>query len=139
MKRILFLVLVLFLIGCETQAQVQNSEPIIAPSVDKINLKIDKDLYHSGENIHIDARIDSEMALNNVSVRFYGIYASRYRLDQTKKADLNVGENLVSLDYKAPACYGCAGIKPGTYKISADVIYGNETLVSSSVDVEIRQ
>lgn len=107
-------------------------------SLGGINLTTDKDLYHSNEIIKVTADIDSPVQLNNVSVRFYGIYSRRYRLDQTKIVDLNKGDNIITLDYQAPKCYGCAGIKPGTYKINADIIYNEETLTNTSVDIELR-
>jgi hypothetical protein len=139
MKQILFLIALILIAGCTSVAQMQINEPKTVPSIEKINLKTDKDLYHSGEIIHIEAKISSEMALSNATVRFYGIYASRYRLDQTKTSDLTIGENIVILDFTAPRCYGCAGISPGTYQISVDVVYGNETLANVTKDIEIRQ
>ena len=138
MKKIIFLVLVLFILGCEIE-DVDVNEPITIASIDSVSLSLDKDLYHSGEIIHMGATINSEVALENVSIRFYGIEASRYRLDITEITDLKLGENTVVFDYKAPSCYGCAGIRPGTYQISADVIYDEEVLSTSTVDIEIRQ
>jgi len=138
MKKILLFLVLIFVIGCQVEGNLV-SEPATVPSVDSVSLMLDKDLYHSGEIIHIDANVNSEMVLNNVTVRFYGIHASRYRLDNSQIVDLDVGDNKVVLDYKAPPCYGCAGIKPGTYYIKADVIYQEEVLGTASVDIEIRQ
>lgn len=128
MKKYL-LVLLLFVIGCET-AQLL--------SVGEITLTTDKELYHSGEIIHITANVNSPIILDNATIRFYGIHSRRYRLDQTKTVDLHEGENTITLDYQAPRCYGCAGIKPGTYKISADCMHNGQTLANTSVDIEIR-
>ena len=137
MKKYL-LILLIFIIGCET-AQLRAPDEITPVSLAKINLATDKELYHSGEMMHITVNVNSPVSLNNVSVKFYGIHASKYRLDQTKIVDLHEGENIITLGYNAPRCYGCAGISPGTYQISADVIYNEETLATASVDIEIRQ
>ena len=132
MKKLIFLILIGFIAGCYTEAKFNSS-------IKEVGLETDKDLYHSGEVMHISAYIDSPAAFKDVKVRFYGIYSGRYRLDTTKIVDFVSGKNTVSIDYNAPRCYGCAGIKPGTYQINVDVIYGNQTLGTSSVDIEIRQ
>lgn len=127
-----FILLLILVVGCET-AQLETS------SIDEITLSTDKELYHSGEIIHITAGINSPAEIENVTIRFYGIYSGRYRLDQTKVVDLHEGENNVTLDYNAPRCYGCSGISPGTYQISTDVIFNGGSMLNSTVDVEIRQ
>ncbi len=125
-----FLILLFFVVGCETAHLL---------SIGEIILTTDKELYHSGEMIHIATDINSPMDLSNTTIRFYGIYSGRYRLDQTKIVDLNAGENVITLDYNAPSCYGCSGISPGVYQINVDVVYNEETLANASVDVEMRQ
>lgn len=133
-----FLILLIFIIGCET-IQLRAPDEISSFSLDEINLATDKELYHSGEMMHIAFDINSPVAINNLSVRFYGIHAGNYRLDQTKIVNLTKGENTIRIDYNAPSCYGCAGISPGIYQISADVIYDEEILTNTSVDIEIQQ
>ena len=133
---ILGLLILIFITGCGIQGNfIASSEP----SVELTSLNTDKELYHSGEMIHIAFNINSQTVLNNVSIRFYGIYSRIYRLDQTKIVDLIMGENTITLDYQAPRCYGCSGISPGTYQITADVIYNNEILTNNSISIEIRQ
>ena len=131
MRKIILLIVLVLIIGCENNAD-------LSPEIDVIDFGTEKGLYHSGEIMNIFAKIDSNIELENVSLRFYGIYASRNRLDQIKMVDLKKGENSIDLDYNAPRCYGCSGIKPGTYQINLDVVYGNEKL-TKSVDVEIKQ
>lgn len=128
MKKIIIFLFLLFVIGCTTEFITSS-----------ITLTTDKNLYHSNEVMKITANINSPVELNNATIRFYGIYASRYRLDKTKTVNLQKGQNIVTLEYNAPSCFGCSGIKPGTYKINADIIHNKETLANSSVDIEIRQ
>jgi len=133
-KTILILIILIFLAGCTIQGKVIQS-----PSLEILSLKTDKDLYHSGEIINITADVSSPVNLDNVKVRFYGIYSRTYRLDKTETISPNQGENTITTAYTAPRCYGCSGISPGTYQISVDVVYNNQTLASSSKDIEIRQ
>ena len=125
----LLLILVIFLAGCNI---VRTSEHITG-------LKTDKELYHSGEIIHMTYSIYSKVNLENVKVRFYGINATKYRLDQIKLVNITIGNNTINFDYVAPKCYGCAGIKPGMYNISAEVSYSNRTLTTVSKEIEIKQ
>jgi len=132
MKILLFFILVIFIFGCGIEGKI-----VLEPS--SVTLETDKDLYHSGELIKITSTINSPVELKDVKVGFYGIYSRRYRLDTIKTVNLVEGENKITLDYKAPSCYGCAGIKPGTYSINVDVVYSNQTLGTKTIDVEIRQ
>ena len=132
MKSLLFLILAVFVSGCSIEGSLVSEKGAVY-------LETDKGLYHSGEIIKINSVINSSSAFNDVKVRFYGIYAGRYRLDSNKTVDLIEGKNNITFDYKAPNCYGCSGIKPGTYSINVDVIYNNSTIGSKSIDIEIRQ
>lgn len=132
MKRILLVLLILAL-GCE-RAQLESLEN----SAYSMGASADKELYHSGETITLNAFVESPFDIN-ATLRFYGIYVNRYRLDLTKTVSLNKGENNISFQYKAPNCYGCAGISPGTYEIKADLSYNGEVLAADSLDIEIRQ
>ena len=129
MKKYL-LILLFLIIGCE--------QLLLLNPIDVVNLTTDKELYHSGEIINITADIGSPFPLNNVSVRFYGIYSRGYRLDQTKIVDLKKGQNTVNLNYIAPRCYGCSGISPGTYKVNINISY-NKISTNISKSIEIRQ
>ena len=139
MKKIILLIVLVLLVGCEKEAVVSEMSLEVVPSANLISLETDKTLYHSGEMIYITAKINSDTELKNITARFYGIHASRYRLDQAKTVDLEKGENIVSLEYNAPRCYGCSGISPGTYHINLDMIHKEDKLASKTVDVEIRQ
>ncbi|MBW3003278.1 hypothetical protein KY337_01845 [Candidatus Woesearchaeota archaeon] len=131
---LLFLLLV-FVIGCQVSGEVVKEE---VPGISSLTLTTDMPLYHSNEMIHLNANLES-MTDINATVRFYGINASRLRIDETIDSVLVKGVNDVSFDYQAPRCYGCAGVKPGTYQIAVDVISGNLTMATASVDVELMQ
>ena len=127
MKLIYLFLFLIFIIGCETE--VDSS----------ITLETDTDVYHSGEIIHITSQIQSPADINGVLVRFYGIDAGRYRLDETITTNLVKGENTIAFEYTAPSCNTCSGINPGVYNINVDVMDNQETLVSETINIEIRQ
>ncbi|MBW2966320.1 hypothetical protein KY342_04420 [Candidatus Woesearchaeota archaeon] len=130
MKKIILFFILILISGCGIQGMT-----VIEPS---LTLTTDKEVYHSGEIIHITSIINSPIEAN-ASIKFYGIHASRYRLDQTFPINLNKGKNTVTVDYTSPRCNVCGGIREGTYQISADLIYNNEVYLNSSIDVEIKQ
>jgi hypothetical protein len=103
------------------------------------SLSTDKGLYHSNELMDITVTVDSSSSLRDVDVRVYGINSRYYRLDKTEKKDLDVGLNTIKFSYKTPPCTGCAGISPGTYQVSVDLIYNGNVLATATNDVEIRQ
>ena len=129
-KLILFFILIL-VSGCGIQGFFIN-EP-------SMTLKTDKEVYYSADIIHITSKIMSPINTDNASIRFYGIYTNRYRLDQTFPINLTKGKNTITLDYTSPKCNVCGGIREGTYQISVDIIYNNEVYLNESVDVEIKQ
>lgn len=136
MKQILILLAILFIAGCEEVQLEENTQT--TELIPHFSLSTGKDLYHSNEMMNISFDINSEMK-ENITVRVYGIHASRNRLDMSKEVELVPGENTVEFDYMTPSCTGCAGIKPGTYKINAEFSKDGEVLGSMSKDIEIRQ
>ncbi len=151
MKKILFLslILCLFLLsGCQTQTYSPELPSDTSPkmihiyddiSISSISLSTDKELYHSGEKIHLNCDFLSDQPIENADLKFYGIYSTKYRLNKKMIINISEGENSFSLEYHAPSCYGCTGIKPGTYKVNADIIYNSKTIANSSKNIEIRQ
>lgn len=128
MKQILLIILIL-IAGCSVQpAQEINFETI---EVYDVNLTADKDLYHSGEVIHLEAKVD----IPDATVKFYGIHSKRNRLDQT----VELVNGLAVLDYNAPRCNSCSGIREGIYQITADVYSNEEKIGTKTIDIEIKQ
>ena len=132
MRNIILMLALIFLIGCKAEA-------IETSAINSITLDTDKDIYHSNEIIHLTSKINSQTELNSAEIRFYGIDAGGYRLDHTITQNLNKGDNIITFDYQAPRCYGCAGIKPGTYEITAIISYNHDILATTAVNTELRQ
>ncbi|MBD3248905.1 hypothetical protein GF336_02560 [Candidatus Woesearchaeota archaeon] len=132
MKKI-FLIFLFFLpIGC-TDVELVN------PDISSITLSTDKNLYHSDELMNITASIQSNIESENLILRIYGIYSGRNRLDSSKTINLKKGMNMESIQYKTPRCTGCAGIRPGTYQINAQLKYNNTLIANASKDIDIAQ
>ncbi len=133
MKKILFILSLLFLMGCESRT--------IGPtgSAYGMQLSTDKNVYHSNEIMNITIDIQSNTDTKNMTLRIYGIYSGKNRLERTKTITLKKGANTESITYKTPRCTGCAGIRPGTYKVNAQLKYNNTLLVNTSNDIDIAQ
>lgn len=104
----------------------------------KAAITLNKPLYHSGEQMEITVKISSQKRLD-VNVNVYGIYAGRYRLNQTQAVVLNAGSNDVSFNYPSPPCNKCAGVAEGTYVISAEVLYNDNVVARDNKNVELKQ
>lgn len=133
--RLIILFIILFITGCENlqiqELKTYELEPYFS-------LSTDKELYHSDEMMNITFSIDSEIK-NNITVRIYGIYASRNRLDMKKDVQLIPGDNEIIFNYMTPKCTGCLGINPGTYEINAEFYKDGKTVGSVKKDIEVRQ
>ena len=127
--------LLLLLAACTAQSR----DTINSDSIDSVSVSTDKPLYHSGEIIKLSVKLDSPSDMNNVTLKYYGILSGSYRLSKSQIVDVKKGENNYSLDYVAPNCFGCAGISPGTYDVSVDVIYADRTVGTGTLGIEIRQ
>ncbi len=128
--KLISICMLVFFIGCCSDCK---------ETVNGVSLTTDRDLYHSGENMHISASIDANTAIDNVSLRFYGIFSKIYRLERSEIADLSKGSNEIRIQYEAPSCYGCAGIRPGTYNINLDIAYMGKSIGNATRSIEIRQ
>ncbi|MBN2422059.1 hypothetical protein JXB41_02435 [Candidatus Woesearchaeota archaeon] len=141
MKKIIVLVLILFVIGCK-QSLIGNNLIKEKPlEVNIIDLNADKELYHSNELMKINVLIESNQDINGVNLKVYGIYSKNsYRLSYSEKINLTKGnENLVEVHYTTPRCNTCSGISEGIYDIMAELDFNEEKLAEKTISVEIRQ
>jgi len=122
-----------------TTTTTTTTIPIVSNPEVEMSLSTDKETYHSNELMNITVAINSSSNLQEVNVRVYGINARVYRIDKTEKRNLTIGTNTITLSYKTPRCYGCAGITPGTYQINANLTYNGNVIASTTKNVEIRQ
>jgi hypothetical protein len=126
--------------GACTQKNDPGAAKIKTPRYGEIKaaISLNKPLYHSGEPMEITVKISSQKRLD-VNVNVYGIYAGRYRLNQTQAVVLNAGQSVVSFNYPSPPCNKCAGVAEGTYVISAEVLYNDNVVARDNKNVELKQ
>ena len=88
--------------------------------LDILSFSTDKKTYHSKERMNVTIVIKSSDILENVSVKVYGIKDrhGNYRLNAEKSINLSKGINTIPFTYTTPSCYGCAGINPGSYRLT---------------------
>ncbi|MBN2518116.1 MAG: hypothetical protein JXB14_04680 [Candidatus Altiarchaeota archaeon] len=107
----------------------------------RAQISTDKYEYKSLEEMEISVVVDSPVVVGEVVIELRGILndwgVSKLKLD--KKTPLSEGHNVVKFDYTVPKCYGCAGLDPGTYSISAEVKYNDISLANTSTEVSIQK
>jgi hypothetical protein len=88
--------------------------------------------------MNISVSINANKPVENVSVKVYGIYASRNRIELSKTIKLEPGNNIVEFDFRTPSCNRCSGISPGNYSITAEAEYSGTT-IKETKQIEIQQ
>lgn len=137
---VILLTCVLLTTGCTTEIPEQTTTSTTLQQLQvETNLLLNREIFHSNELMNITVLIQSSTDLENAYLRVYGIKSRTYRLEKTQTINLSEGLNAITVPYRTPRCTGCAGISPGGYEITADLIYENKTISSSTITVQIRQ
>jgi hypothetical protein len=127
----------------ETEPGVPIIEP--GPSLGEIksslsiSARTDKYSYYSREIMTLSVDVSSAHNIEGTRIRVAGI-KNTYDSDKLKFAelsDISIGENNFEWAYTVPSCYGCSGLKPGEYGITAWVELGDERLAETSLTIEI--
>ena len=101
-------------------------EGIETGNIEIYSLDTDKETYFSKENMIITLGITSKKEAE-IGIEIKGI-ANKLNLIETKY--LEIGNNSIEFSYTTPSCYGCAGISPGSYNITAYILCENKTYTS---------
>jgi hypothetical protein len=83
--------------------------------------------------------LNSSDDLSYAKVSLRGIMAGYYRIDEDNTVNLSRGTNTLSFQYRAPKCYGCSGILPGKYNVSAELFYYSKSLGKDTVRIDMKQ
>jgi hypothetical protein len=99
----------------------------------------DKEIYQSKEKMNLTLDVYCSKNLENVDVKIFGIKdrGNNYKLNIKKVVNLTSGLNSLSFSYNTPSCYGCAGINPGFYNLTASVSY-NEINKTETKTIEMK-
>jgi hypothetical protein len=129
------------------EPETEPNVPIIEPgptlgeikSTLSISARTDKYSYYSREIMTLSVDVSSAHNIEGTRIRVAGI-KNTYDSDKLKFAelsDISIGENNFEWVYTVPSCYGCSGLKPGEYGITAWVELGDERLAETSLTIEI--
>jgi len=128
----------LILIGCEQNINYET-EIFEAPDIKSVIVDTDKDSYTSHELMEISVDIVSANIAEGLQLALYGIeIGGKPRMYGVLPVNLTKGSNLIRYGYKLPACNSCSGLKPGIYKIHAELYYMNEIVNESVKEVELK-
>ncbi len=104
-----------------------------------LSVSADKQVYHSGDKINISVSIESSVFLEDTIVKVYGIHAGEDRISDTQDVVIYPGKRELSFAFTTPRCYGCAGISPGVYNLSVEIVNAGNLLKSRTINVRIEQ
>ena len=113
-------------IGIIAISTVNSLAETIETDIVVYSLDTDKETYFSKENMIITLGITSKKEAE-IGIEIKGI-ANKLNLIETKY--LEIGNNSIEFSYTTPSCYGCAGISPGSYNITAYILCENKTYTS---------
>ncbi|UCD07302.1 MAG: hypothetical protein JSW41_05785 [Candidatus Aenigmatarchaeota archaeon] len=107
----------------------------------KISMSIltDTETYHSGEFMEARVSTACDKDLDSVIVKIYGIKDrfGKYNINEEKIVQINSPGNETVFLVRMPRCYGCAGISPGEYEVTAELIYNNIVVGNTSKTITL--
>ena len=127
---ILLLVVAVVGIGLLTGLRIREwNYDVLTKEVKVISFSTNKDSYEEGETAVIEAVIYSSER-RDVVVKVHGIKSNygREYLTFENATTLMRGENRISFSYTLPYCNRCAGLPPGIYSLSLELLENNTTI-----------
>lgn len=107
----------------------------------KISMSIltDTETYHSGEFMEARVSTACDKDLDSAIVKIYGIKDKfgKYNINEEKIVQINSPGNETVFLVRMPRCYGCAGISPGEYEVTAELIYDNMAIGNASKTITL--
>jgi len=106
-----------------------------------LNLSSDKNVYHSAEQMKLNAEIKTLGKLENVTVRVYGVRDRRggYRVNEEKIINVDPPGIEETFEFRMPSCYGCAGVSPGDYEIVMEILKEGEVIGNFSKTIKLEK
>lgn len=129
-----------YMTGYMTFGNIEN--PFTALSGDmtvSMSITTDTEVYHSGEYMEARVSTASNRDIESAIIKLYGIQnrAGSYKINEEQIVEIKApGEETVFLA-AMPRCYGCAGVEPGQYELTAELIYNNEIIASTTKTLEL--
>lgn len=121
-----------------------TSSPNIMPDekpIVSMSILTDTETYHSGEFMEARVYTACNRDIDSAILRIYGVKdkTGKYNVNEEKTIDVKApGEETVFM-VRMPQCYGCAGISPGEYEITSELIYGGEILENTTKTIKLEK
>jgi hypothetical protein len=104
-----------------------------------ISITTDTEIYHSGEYMEASISTASNKNLNSAIIKLYGIQnkIGSYEINEEQIVEIRAPGTETVFLATMPRCYGCAGVEPGQYELTAEIIYNNEIIASTTKVLEL--
>jgi len=114
----------LMLSACSEPVVVESeSKPAVAPEINSMKIKSDKDTYISNEVMRLKVEINSNTESScQLAIQGLEVYGENIIYDVIS-VNLTTGNNIIMYGYELPECNTCAGIPSGNYNIIAELHY----------------
>jgi hypothetical protein len=106
-----------------------------------LNLSSDREVYHSSEEMSLNATIRTPAETENLTIRIYGVKdkGGNFRINEERSVSVEPpGANEV-FSFRMPSCYGCAGVSPGEYEIMMEVLRNGTIIGNCSKTVRLEK
>lgn len=137
----LFLVLLIPQIAKDTGVCEDASAKTTARDKPVMNLASDREIYHSSEEMRLNAIAGPSENSENVTLRIYGIRDNSGNLRVSEERNATMGQDGLNetFVFRMPSCYGCAGVSPGEYEIVMEMWRNGELAGNCSKTVALEK
>jgi hypothetical protein len=106
-----------------------------------LSIELNGDVFYSEDLMIINVTVDSVQDYDEeLRLRVDGIHAGPFqKLSEYEDFFLDAGTMNIIFEYDVPRCYGCSGIDPGTYNMTAILSLKKEVLASDFIEFEIAE
>ncbi len=129
-----------YMTGFVTFDGIEN--PFYAISGDisvSMSIATDTEIYHSGEYMEARVSTASNRDMESAIIKFYGIQnrVGSYEVNEEQIVKIKAPGKETTFLVTMPRCYGCAGVEPGAYEMTVELIYNNQIISSSTKTIEL--
>jgi hypothetical protein len=137
-KKIVFIAMLIFLYLVVFLALIPKANDINKIEITKpeISIAINKEVYHSSDEMNINASILLPKE-DYVMLKIYGIpdRGGNYRISEERNISIGPDGVNETFTFRMPSCYGCAGVSPGEYEIVMEAWQNGEMVGNCSKTV----
>jgi hypothetical protein len=143
---ILLFAALLIIYSINTQPEDISEENYIRPLLGEtplltLNLSSDKEVYRSSDKMELQANIETDFKIENLTVKVYGVKdrSGNYRVNGERVITAEAQRTTETFAFTMPSCYGCAGVSPGDYEIVMEIIKNGEIIGNFSHTVRLEK